>query len=64
MLERKSGKIINFASTVGRTGGGTPLYAAAKAGVIGLTKGLANEVGPQAINVNDITPGFGDTGIT
>jgi NAD(P)-dependent dehydrogenase (short-subunit alcohol dehydrogenase family) len=62
MLERKSGKIINLSSTTGRTGNGTPLYAAAKAGIIGLTKGLANEVGPQGINVNGISPGMGDTG--
>jgi len=62
MLERKSGKIINLSSTTGRTGVGTPLYAAAKAGIIGLTKGLANEVGPQGINVNGISPGMGDTG--
>lgn len=62
MLERKSGKIVNLSSTTGRTGSGTPLYAAAKAGVIGLTKGLANEVGPQGINVNGISPGMGDTG--
>jgi NAD(P)-dependent dehydrogenase (short-subunit alcohol dehydrogenase family) len=62
MLERKSGKIVNISSVTGRTGSGTPLYAAAKAGVIGLTKGLAQEVGPQGINVNGISPGMGDTG--
>ena len=62
MLERKSGKIINLSSVTGRTGQGTPLYAAAKAGVSGLTKGLANEVGPFGINVNAIAPGMADTG--
>ncbi len=62
MLERKSGKIINLSSVAGRTGMGTPLYAAAKAGVMGLTKGLANEVSPSGINVNAIAPGMGDTG--
>ncbi len=62
MQARKSGKIINLSSITGRNGVGTPLYAAAKAGVIGLTKGLANELGPSGINVNAIAPGFGDTG--
>jgi NAD(P)-dependent dehydrogenase (short-subunit alcohol dehydrogenase family) len=62
MMERKSGKIINFSSIAARTGMGTGLYAAAKAGVIGLTRALAGEVGPSGINVNGIAPGFGDTG--
>jgi NAD(P)-dependent dehydrogenase (short-subunit alcohol dehydrogenase family) len=62
MLERKAGKIINLSSVTGRTGVGTPLYAAAKAGVSALTKGLANEVGPSGINVNAIAPGMADTG--
>jgi 3-oxoacyl-[acyl-carrier protein] reductase len=61
MRERKSGKIVNFSSSVARSGTGG-LYAAAKEAVIGLTKSWARELGPLGINVNGIAPGMGDTG--
>ena len=61
MRERKSGKIVNFSSSVARSGMGG-LYAAAKEAVIGLTKSWARELGPLGINVNGIAPGMGDTG--
>ena len=60
MLPQKSGKIINIASVAGRSLSPTagPHYAAAKAGVIGLTRNLAREVGPHGIQVNAICPGI------
>lgn len=58
MMERKYGKIINIASTTGLGGTtGAIAYAAAKAGVIQLTKSCAKELGPHGINVNCIAPG-------
>lgn len=60
MLPRGAGKIINIASVAGRSLSPTagPHYAAAKAGVIGLTRNLAREVGPHGIQVNAICPGI------
>jgi NAD(P)-dependent dehydrogenase (short-subunit alcohol dehydrogenase family) len=53
------GSIVNFSSTAFMiNGGGYSSYAAAKAGVIGLTKGLAGELGPHGIRVNAIAPGW------
>ncbi|MCG8483861.1 MAG: SDR family oxidoreductase [Clostridia bacterium] len=60
MMEQKYGKILNIASIAGKTGGGffgNTIYGTSKAGVIGLTKGLAREGGPYGINVNAICPG-------
>jgi len=60
MVAQRHGKIINIASIAGKRGGGifgNTLYAASKAGVIGMTKGLAREGGPYGINVNAICPG-------
>ena len=58
MIRRKSGKIINFSSIWGIAGASCEVhYSAAKAGVIGLTKALAKEVGPSGIQVNCIAPG-------
>lgn len=58
MIHRKSGKIINIASIWGETGGSCEVhYSAAKAGVIGMTKALAKEVGPSGITVNCVSPG-------
>lgn len=60
MVAKKQGKIINIASVAGKRGGGifgNTIYAASKAGLIGLTKGLAREGGPYGINVNAICPG-------
>jgi 3-oxoacyl-[acyl-carrier protein] reductase len=65
MLRRKSGRIINIGSIVGSTGNpGQANYAAAKAGLIGLTKSLAQEVASRGITVNLIAPGFIATPMT
>lgn len=59
MSKRKTGKIINIASVIGEHG--KPKfsdYAASKAGIIGYTKSVAQELGPLGINVNCISPGF------
>jgi 3-oxoacyl-[acyl-carrier protein] reductase len=60
MLPKRSGKIINMASAAGRsrTQIAGPHYGAAKAAVIGFTRNLAREMGPQGIHVNAICPGI------
>jgi 3-oxoacyl-[acyl-carrier protein] reductase len=59
MMSKRSGKIINIASVVGVTGNpGQTNYCASKAGMIGFSKALAQEVGSRHINVNCIAPGF------
>ena len=59
MMKRRSGRIIGVTSVVGVTGnGGQTNYAASKAGMIGFSKSLAQEVGSRGITVNCIAPGF------
>ncbi len=65
MIRQKEGKIINMSSVVGVIGNaGQVNYCASKAGLIGMTKSLAREIGGKNINVNAIAPGFIDTDMT
>ncbi len=65
MLKARWGRIINISSVVGSTGNpGQVNYSAAKAGLEGFTKSLAQEVGSRNITVNAIAPGFIDTDMT
>lgn len=61
MLKQGSGKIITIASQQYITGRGKAAYVASKAGVVGLTKALAHELGPLGVNVNCVAPGPTDT---
>ncbi|HCW53965.1 MAG TPA: beta-ketoacyl-ACP reductase [Clostridium sp.] len=65
MIRQKKGKIINISSVVGISGNAGQInYAASKAGIIGMTKSLAKEIGTRGINVNAVAPGFIDTEMT
>jgi 3-oxoacyl-[acyl-carrier protein] reductase len=65
MLAQKSGAIVNVSSVVALSGNaGQSAYVAAKAGVLGLTKSLAQEFGSRGIRVNAIAPGFIETDMT
>jgi 3-oxoacyl-[acyl-carrier protein] reductase len=65
MMKERWGRIINIASVVGQSGNpGQANYVASKAGVIGLTKALAQEVGSRNITVNAVAPGFIETDMT
>lgn len=65
MMKQKWGRIINITSVVGLMGNpGQTNYAASKAGLIGMTKSLAREVGSRGITVNAIAPGYIETEMT
>jgi 3-oxoacyl-[acyl-carrier protein] reductase len=65
MLKQKGGRIVNITSVSGVTGNaGQANYSAAKAGMIGLTKTLAREVGSRGITINAVAPGFIETDMT
>ncbi len=65
MLKQSSGRIINITSVAGIAGNaGQSNYSASKAGMIGLTKSLAKEIGPRNITVNAVAPGFVPTDLT
>ena len=65
MMKQRYGRIVNITSVVGASGNaGQANYAAAKAGVAGMTRSLAREVGSRGITVNCVAPGFIDTDMT
>ena len=65
MLKQRSGRIINIASVVGQSGNpGQANYAASKAGLMGFTKSLAQEVASRGITVNVVAPGMIETDMT
>lgn len=67
MIEQKGGKIVNITSVAGLRGGGIlgkAAYATAKAGIIGMTKALARELGEYGIHVNAVAPGIHITPLT
>lgn len=65
MMKARHGRIVTIASVVGAMGNpGQANYAAAKAGLVGLTKSLAREVGSRGVTVNVVAPGFIDTDMT
>jgi 3-oxoacyl-[acyl-carrier protein] reductase len=65
MMRERWGRIVNISSVVGETGNaGQANYVASKAGLIGLTKSLAREIGSRNITVNAVAPGFVETDMT
>jgi 3-oxoacyl-[acyl-carrier protein] reductase len=65
MLRNRWGRIINISSVVGQAGAaGQTNYAASKAGLIGMTKSLAQEMGSRGVTVNAIAPGYIETDMT
>lgn len=65
MMKQRSGKIVNVASVMGiRGNAGQANYSASKAGIIGLTKSTARELGSRNINVNAVAPGYIQTAMT
>jgi 3-oxoacyl-[acyl-carrier protein] reductase len=65
MMRERWGRIINISSVVGETGNpGQANYVASKAGLIGLTKAIAQEMGSRNITVNAVAPGFIETAMT
>ena len=65
MMKARSGRIINISSVVGHTGNaGQVNYASAKAGLSGMTKSMASELGSRGITVNAIAPGFIESDMT
>ena len=65
MMKRRSGSIVNVSSIVGLHGNpGQANYSASKAGIIGLTKALARELGNRGVRANVVAPGYVDTRLT
>ncbi len=65
MMKRRAGRVVNISSIVGATGNpGQANYASAKAGLVGMTKALAQEVAARGITLNVVAPGFIETPMT